>query len=380
MASSFKPTVEMHRLALTLKQRIIRNRLRPDFANAIRHKKPWANAALDYGAMFAVAVETSLRDYKIAAVTIIETIQLPTLEKDADQRTYDRIMSDESKGRLDVLRTMHEGSLLSAYKQYISDGLAPATAELAFQSWGLDFNFGKFDRRTNAYLNRKAIEWSKQVSETTEAAVKRELVSGYEAGIGSYDIARNLESSTDFSYSRAEAVARTETMGAANYADYTASLDNPNVQGHEWSADGDDRTRLTHIMADGQKRKKGEHFDVGGYPMLYPHDPKAPADQVIQCRCILLDVFIGEDITSHTIYDEPDAHTLEWLARQSDDFQTEYWGGETKRLLGDAGLIDIAERDLPLMVILANLRVLDDEGKTDRKKLRRLLDEEDDED
>jgi hypothetical protein len=29
-------------------------------------------------------------------------------------------------------------------------------------------------------------------------------------------------------------------------------------------------------------------FDVGGFPMMFPHDPAAPPSEVINCRCVLL--------------------------------------------------------------------------------------------
>ena len=52
-----------------------------------------------------------------------------------------------------------------------------------------------------------------------------------------------------------------------------------------WSAILDDVTRPSHVKADGQIRKVGENFIVGGHPMRYPGDTNAPIEEWINCRC-----------------------------------------------------------------------------------------------
>ena len=56
----------------------------------------------------------------------------------------------------------------------------------------------------------------------------------------------------------------------------------------EWVAVHDGRTRHEHRQADGQKRKVGEPFDVGGYKMMRPGDMSAPGFLVYNCRCALV--------------------------------------------------------------------------------------------
>lgn len=50
----------------------------------------------------------------------------------------------------------------------------------------------------------------------------------------------------------------------------------------------DDRTRLTHLAADGQVRARGEPFLVGNALLMEPGDPGGPPEEVANCRCVLV--------------------------------------------------------------------------------------------
>lgn len=94
---------------------------------------------------------------------------------------------------------------------------------------------------------------------------------------------------------RATALARTDMIGLANGASQAIATDA--FAGREdvlkvWLATDDDRTRDTHVDANGQEVTLNEHFDVGGYPLLYPGDPDGPDEEVINCRCT--QVYSGE--------------------------------------------------------------------------------------
>ena len=90
---------------------------------------------------------------------------------------------------------------------------------------------------------------------------------------------------------RANLVARNETHDAMTHANYTSaqeldaglSLDLKKV----WISTEDQRTRQDHYEAGGQTVPINEAFDIGGFPMDRPHDPFAPAEQVVNCRCVL---------------------------------------------------------------------------------------------
>jgi hypothetical protein len=93
--------------------------------------------------------------------------------------------------------------------------------------------------------------------------------------------------------SRARTVARTEVVGAYNGGLYDAFAmivaNDPETEWvKRWLATEDARTRPDHVEADGQTVPFAHPFDVGGFPMMYPHDPDGPPQEVINCRCVLL--------------------------------------------------------------------------------------------
>jgi hypothetical protein len=64
----------------------------------------------------------------------------------------------------------------------------------------------------------------------------------------------------------------------------------------QWISTEDARTRPTHVAADKQRTLLSEPFVVGGARLLFPGDPRGPAAEVVQCRCSLLPVVLGETI------------------------------------------------------------------------------------
>jgi uncharacterized protein with gpF-like domain len=92
---------------------------------------------------------------------------------------------------------------------------------------------------------------------------------------------------------RARTVARTEVVGAYNGGLHDAfAMIVENDPGTEWVkrwlATDDSRTRPDHVEADGQTVPFAQPFIVGGFQMMHPHDPDAPPQEVINCRCVEL--------------------------------------------------------------------------------------------
>lgn len=89
---------------------------------------------------------------------------------------------------------------------------------------------------------------------------------------------------------REERIARTESGRAWNAATLGAARDvtgpdRPVVK--QWISRRDARVREDHADANGQIRLIDERFTVGTVEMDAPHDPTAPASQVVNCRCVL---------------------------------------------------------------------------------------------
>jgi hypothetical protein len=94
---------------------------------------------------------------------------------------------------------------------------------------------------------------------------------------------------------RSTVVARTESIAANNAAAWgsrTAEITSGAIESvdRRWLAADDERTRVTHRAADGQRRAWNEPFSVGGAQLMFPGDPTGPPQETIQCRCIAVDV------------------------------------------------------------------------------------------
>ncbi|MFJ9917307.1 phage minor head protein [Actinacidiphila glaucinigra] len=89
---------------------------------------------------------------------------------------------------------------------------------------------------------------------------------------------------------REKRIARTEAGRAWNTATLVTGRavtgpERPIVK--QWITRRDDRVRESHEDVNGQIRLVDEPFTVAGVAMDCPHDPAAPAAQVVNCRCVL---------------------------------------------------------------------------------------------
>ncbi|WP_158636101.1 phage minor head protein [Tsukamurella sputi] len=100
------------------------------------------------------------------------------------------------------------------------------------------------------------------------------------------------ESTDDWEYN-ARRVARTEVQGAVegghDAAAYAAQAETGVELWKRWLATPDDRTRMSHRVADGQIVKLDEKFTVGKAHLDHPADPDGlVAGEIINCRCTCL--------------------------------------------------------------------------------------------
>jgi len=108
-------------------------------------------------------------------------------------------------------------------------------------------------------------------------------------------------SGTPYWRNRAMTVARTETIGAVNAgifrgAQLEAEQRKDPAPFKQWISTADERTRPTHVAADKQRVLLSEPFVVGGAQLMFPGDPRGPAAEVVNCRCSILPVILGEEI------------------------------------------------------------------------------------
>ena len=55
----------------------------------------------------------------------------------------------------------------------------------------------------------------------------------------------------------------------------------------QWNTAGDEKVRISHVMAEGQRVNVDDPFIVKGEKLLYPGDSSfgASLDNIIECRC-----------------------------------------------------------------------------------------------
>lgn len=152
----------------------------------------------------------------------------------------------------------------------------------------------------------------KRVPDEVYSLIVREIETGIAQGESVPDMTARVQqvltaSATPYWKNRARTVARTESHAAVMAGAYAGAVREAEARGDVapfkvWISTRDSRTRPTHVEADGQRTLLTSSFMVGGAQLLYPGDPRGPADTVIQCRCSFLPIVLGE--------------TLDWTDRQ----------------------------------------------------------------
>jgi SPP1 gp7 family putative phage head morphogenesis protein len=151
---------------------------------------------------------------------------------------------------------------------------------------GLSTTFKLKDKRILKMLARRGEKITGNITKRTLRDFQGILVSSYvEQGVSPYEVRRRIEGLFENTYrNRSMAIARTETAVASSTSQYEAYKEN-GVGKKRWLAIIDDRTRPSHVEANGQTVDIDEPFRVGDAEMMHPHDPSAPAEEVINCRC-----------------------------------------------------------------------------------------------
>jgi hypothetical protein len=146
-----------------------------------------------------------------------------------------------------------------------------------------------FDRLIRAWIGIYGAERVRDVTLTTIRRLKVALQDAFNNGDGIEVVARNIVRSGSgiADIKRARVIARTEIISASNKGSLEGARDTGIPLRKEWLATMDDRTRDSHLNADGQKVLLDEPFVIEGEQLNYPGDFTlgASASMIIQCRC-----------------------------------------------------------------------------------------------
>lgn len=158
-----------------------------------------------------------------------------------------------------------------------------------------DFQLGPSDERILRRIDAQLIKLTEGVNgtltEKVRGALERTLseasnIADLQSAVRELlpEIEGTLEQVFGTNDARALAIARTESSHAANTARMEQYAE-AGIDEIEWIHAGPvtEDSREDHVALDGQRIKIGGTFSNG---LAYPHDPNAPADEVVNCACI----------------------------------------------------------------------------------------------
>jgi hypothetical protein len=151
-----------------------------------------------------------------------------------------------------------------------------------FLERGFNFSGSKFvtDLVTEGQ-KQQFLNYSKSINQTTKDKVNAKINSGGDPK----EILNILYE--DFKQGRSPLIAETTGVAAFNLGVW-AGYRNQGYKYKIWVSQRDDKVRHSHFVADSQKVGIDEMFIVGSQQMMYPGDPTASPEEVINCRCTLI--------------------------------------------------------------------------------------------
>jgi len=141
------------------------------------------------------------------------------------------------------------------------------------------------------WLETYSFKFAQEVSEATINMLRRELEEAIRNGESIPAIMERIGKIFEVSEDgwRAERIARTETIRAANFG-ALEGYRQAGIRKKEWVTALDERTREWHAEADGQIVDIDDVFIVGGEPLRFPGDPEGSPENTINCRCTVAPV------------------------------------------------------------------------------------------
>jgi hypothetical protein len=143
-----------------------------------------------------------------------------------------------------------------------------------------------------------------RIVQTSRELFVAALNKALEGGWGYYDMARYIETTlTGINRNRAELIARTEVGRAIHSGSFVGAKKSPFAKQKQWIAAKDNRTRgnpFNDRTPQDQAKRNPDHYYLDGVivdfedkftdprsgsQLEHPHDPEAPANEVINCRC-----------------------------------------------------------------------------------------------
>lgn len=282
-------------------------------------------------------------NYQDALDEINSKIELLMARQDADmqhviyQVEYQKALKTQVQSILETLQTNEFETVAEYLAKSYDDGFIGAMYDMHGQ--GIPLIFPIDQAQVVA-----AIQHETQLSDTLYTALGKdtkdlskkiagEITRGISSGQMYAEVSRNISNWARIPKNNAMRITRTEMhriqTRAAMDAQYKAKDKGADVV-KQWDASLDGKTRDSHRQVDGEFRELDEPFSNG---LMYPGDPSGRPEEVINCRCALLQRArwaLGNDYTKWSA-DAPvvvdDEGTTQFAiieAKNYEDFQKKY--------------------------------------------------------
>jgi hypothetical protein len=163
------------------------------------------------------------------------------------------------------------------------------------------------------------------VGQSVYNAIRNKTQTAIRKGLSVEKLKNEIGKVAKFSEFRADMVARTETSSAYVMGTYEGqqALGEFGPIEKVWYASLDARTRETHFLMHEKYAPINQPFNVNGSPMMVPLDPAGPAEEVIQCRCVVLYLYEGDKRPDGSIAGTPMQQPQQQTAiQQAEQMQT----------------------------------------------------------
>lgn len=179
-------------------------------------------------------------------------------------------------------------SMADYTEDFLLDVIEEIVAEI-MKSIDEDVAFNTLSSKATTWIN----EWSKDLAEmmklTTHSEIEKVISTVIETGESIDKAIKRLRELPEFDRARARTTAITEVLRANSVAAHEAYVQSPAVIQKVWKHSGSkkNKPRQAHVNLSGTVIGIDEKFDVNGQQALYPRDKDLPAEEVINCHCVL---------------------------------------------------------------------------------------------
>jgi len=180
--------------------------------------------------------------------------------------------------------------------------IAGSTAGTMLTGWlllatlGTDLAFKLDDPEVLAFLTEQVFKFKTGINATTQEEIRQALLAGERAGESVTQIAARInalfESANEV---RALRIARTEILGAMNFGQLEGMAQSGIVSGKQWLSARDGQVRESHAALDLETDPAAGGRPVGlmspfSNGLMYPGDQHGRPEEVVNCRCVVLEV------------------------------------------------------------------------------------------